>query len=159
MIRVGLLLYGVSPSNKIPKSISINPVMNFRGSIVSLRKIKRNTPVSYGGIWISKENTVIGVIQTGFADGLPRPWYEKGFVGYRGKYYSIAGRICMDQFMVDFGNDKVEIGDEVLMWGKDKKNKISVQEISDIISSTPYVIFTGLSSRVNRIGVLSDDII
>ncbi len=153
MFRVGLLLYGALPSKEVPTSLPIKPVMDFKGTIVSLRKVRGNTPVSYGGIWISTKETTIGVIQTGFADGLPRPWYEKGVVGYNGRYYPISGRICMDQFMVDFGDDTVQIGDDVLLWGDDGENKISVEKISDVICSTPYVVFTSLSERVKRIDI------
>ena len=57
----------------------------------------------------------------GFADGLPRSWFENGYVSYNGEKYKIAGRICMDQFMVDFGDTEPKIGDEVLIFGKRKK--------------------------------------
>ena len=93
------------------------------------------------------------MVQSGFADGVPRPWFENGTVGYRGKRYPLAGRICMDQFTVDFGNDDIGIGDEVLIWGEDHGIQIPIEEISKDILSTPYVIFTGLSNRVKRIPV------
>ncbi len=153
MLRVGLLLYGVYPSEEVPQSINVKPVMDFKGTVVEMRKVDAGTPVSYGGVWTSKKDTQIGVVQLGFADGVPRPWFENGTIGYRGKRYPIAGRICMDQMTVDFGDDPVTIGDEVLIWGEDEKNHISIEEISREISSTPYVIFTGLSSRVKRIPV------
>jgi alanine racemase len=153
MLRVGLLLYGVYPSDEVPQTIPVKPVMDFKGIVVELRKIEAGTPVSYGGIWTSKKETHIGVVQAGFADGVPRPWFEKGSVGYNGKQYPVAGRICMDQLTVDFGNDPVIIGDEVLIWGEDEKTRISVEEISKEISSTPYVIFTGLGNRVKKIPV------
>ena len=153
MLRVGLLLYGVYPSDEVPRSIPVKPVMDFKGTIVEIRKIDAGIPVSYGGIWTSKKGTHIGVVQSGFADGVPRPWFENGTVGYRGKRYPLAGRICMDQFTVDFGNDDVGIGDEVLIWGEDHGIQIPIEEISKDILSTPYVIFTGLSNRVKRIPV------
>ena len=153
MLRVGLLLYGVYPSDKVPRSIPVKSVMDFKGTVVEIRKIDAGVPVSYGGIWTSKKDTHIGVVQSGFADGVPRPWFENGTVGYRGRRYPLAGRICMDQLTVDFGNDDVAIGDEVLFWGEDHGIQISIEEISKDILSTPYVIFTGLSNRVKRIPV------
>jgi len=151
MLRVGLLLYGVYPSNEVPRTLKVKPVMNFKGTVVEIRKIKAGVPVSYGGVWTAKKETNIGIIQAGFADGVPRPWYENGYVEYNGKQYPIAGRICMDQMTVDFGDDTVAIGNEVNFWGGKTKSNVSIEEIAKSISSTPYVILTGLGSRVSRI--------
>jgi alanine racemase len=155
MVRVGLLMYGAYPSDQVSKSISVKPVMNFKGTVVELRKIKSGIPVSYGGIWTSTSDTQIGVVQAGFADGVPRPWNENGMVGLRGKQFPIAGRICMDQLMVDFGNEPIEIGDEVLFWGKEDEHEITVEDISEKIGLTPYVLFTNLSHRVKRIPIFT----
>jgi len=155
MVRVGLLLYGAYPSDQVSKSIPVKPVMNFTGTVVDIRKINSGIPVSYGGIWTSSSSTQIGVIQAGFADGVPRPWNENGMVGFRGNQFPIAGRICMDQLMVDFGNEPVEIGDEVLFWGQDDRHEITVEEISRKIGLTPYVLFTNLSQRVKRIPIFT----
>ena len=76
-------------------------------------------------------------------------------VGLRGNQFPIAGRICMDQLMVDFGNEPVEIGDEVLFWGQDDRHEITVEEISRKIGLTPYVLFTNLSQRVKRIPIFT----
>ena len=75
MVRVGMLLYGALPSNEVNDNIGIKPVMSFCGSIVNVRKVKKNTPVSYGGVYKTASDTNIAVIQTGFADGFPRPWF------------------------------------------------------------------------------------
>ena len=103
-IRVGMLLYGAAPSDEVSMDIDVEPVMSFCGPIVNIRRVKAGTPVSYGGVYITEKDTYIAVIQTGFADGLPRQWFENGIVGYKGQTFKIAGRICMDQFMVDFGD-------------------------------------------------------
>ena len=107
LVRVGMLLYGSFPSNEVPRDLPIKPVMEFKGPAVSLRKVKAGTKVSYGGVWEANEDTVIGVIQTGFADGFPRAWYMNGFISLRGNKHPIAGRVCMDLFMVDFGDAEV----------------------------------------------------
>jgi Alanine racemase len=97
MIRVGRLLYGALPSNEVPKDIDIEPAMSFWGSIVNLRKVPKGTQVSYGAMHTTKKNTNMGVIQTGCAEGYPRPRYEHGPVHNKGKEYKMAGRVCMDQ--------------------------------------------------------------
>ena len=69
-----------------------------------------------------------------------------------GKRYRIAGRICMDQFMVDFGTDQPEEGETVLIWGKDENNHIPIEEISKEIGINPYTLFSGLGgNRIERV--------
>ena len=123
--------------------------MEFRASVVQVRNVKSGTKVSYGGVYETKADTHIGVIQCGFADGFPRPWFEKGYVFYNGKSFKIAGRVCMDQFMVDFENEIPKIGDEVLIYGSDGKDCISVETISNAINTSPYTITTALKKRTN----------
>ena len=151
MVRVGMLLYGAMPSNEVYDNIGIKPVMSFCGSIVNVRKVKKDTPVSYGGVYKTASDTNIAVIQTGFADGFPRPWYEDGYVIYNGKKFKIAGRVCMDQLMIDFGNLVPEIGDDVLFFGENKIGNLHVDIIADKINSTPYVLFTAIGGRTKRI--------
>ena len=151
MIRVGMLLYGALPSNEVPNDIDIEPAMSFCGSIVNLRRVPKGTHVSYGAIYTTKKNTNIGVIQTGFADGFPRPWYEHGFVHYNGKEYKIAGRVCMDQLMVDFGDTIPKIRDDVLFFGKNSNGHIPIETIADSIKSTPYVLLTAIGGRTKHI--------
>ena len=150
-VRVGMLAYGVSPSNEVEMNIDVEPVMSFCGPIVNLRRVKANTQVSYGGVYSTEKNTNIGVIQAGFADGFPRPWYENGFVSYKGNYFNIAGRVCMDQFMVDFGDIEPNLEDEVLIFGKKDNDELSVELIADKINSTTYVLLTAIQGRTEHI--------
>ena len=151
MVRVGILMYGAYPSDETTECIKVEPVMNFKGPIVVVRKVKAGTPVSYGSVYAPERDVNIGVIQTGFADGFPRNWYERGYVGYRGKQYKIAGRICMDQFMVNFERDIPSVGEEVLFFGDDGENRILVEDIARDIQSTPYVLLTAIGGRTKRV--------
>ena len=99
---------------------------------------------------LRKKNTNIGVIQTGFADGFPQPWYELGFVHYNGKEYKIAGRVCMDQLMVDFGDTVPKIGDDVLFFGKNSNGHIPIETIADSIKHS-YVLLTAIGGRTKHI--------
>ena len=146
-VRVGMLAYGVAPSDEVPMKINVEPVMSFCGPIVNLRTVSKNTPVSYGGIYLTKSNTNIGVIQMGFADGVPRPWYEDGYISYKGEKYNIAGRICMDQFMVDFGDVEPRIGEEVLVFGKEEDDFIPIETIAKKTNTTTYVLLTAIHGR------------
>ena len=152
-VRVGMLLYGVAPSSEVKVNQSYLPVMSFCGPVINVRKVPANTPVSYGGKYLTYKETYIGVIQTGFADGFPRPWYEHGFVSYRGNNYKIAGRVCMDQLMIDFGNMKPNIGEEVLFFGEKGEDKIKIEDIANKIFTTTYVLLVGIQGRTERINI------
>lgn len=91
------------------------------------------------------------MIQCGFADGFPRSWYKEGFVSFEGRSFEIAGRICMDQFMVNFEEIEPTIGDEVLLFGSNGNEKIKMETIANHIDSTPYVISTSIGGRTERI--------
>ena len=145
-----MLAYGVLPSNEITRSIELNPVMSFCGSIVNLRRVKKGTQISYGGVYKTKKETNIGVVQTGFADGLAREWDKKGFVSYKGKKYKIAGRICMDQLMIDFENDHPKEGEEVLFFGYRGRDNISIEKMAKVLNTTPYVLLTSIGGRTER---------
>ena len=151
LVRVGMLMYGALPSNEVPQNVSIKPVMNYQGTIVNLRRVPKGTSVSYGGIYKTEKETNIAVVQTGFADGFPRPWYVDGYVGYKGKEYKIAGRVCMDSFMIDFGNDIPTIGDDVLYFGLMDENHIPVESIANTIDSTTYILLTAIGGRTEYI--------
>ena len=98
-------------------------------------------------------DTNIAVIQTGFADGFPRPWFENGYVIYNGQKFKIAGRVCMDQLMIDFGNVVPELGEDVLFFGDNQNGHLPVEIIADQINSTPYVLFTAIGGRTKLIYV------
>ena len=150
-VRIGMLAYGVAPSSEVKMHIDVEPVMSFCGPIVNIRRVRAGTQISYGGVYSTEYETNIGVIQTGFADGFPRPWYENGHIIYKGDRYNIAGRVCMDQFMVDFGDMEPRLGDEVLIFGKKDENYIPVEMIADKIGTTPYVLLTAIQGRTERI--------
>ncbi len=151
IVRVGMLMYGAYPSDEVPKDLDLHPVMEFRGPIVSRRRVPADTPVSYGGVYHTKSETTIGVIQTGFADGFPRPWYENGHVMYHGQPYTIAGRVCMDQFMVDFGDTDPIVGEDVLLFGEGEHGALTVDEIAKATGMTTYMLLTAINGRTERI--------
>ncbi len=152
-VRVGMLVYGVAPSDEVKMTLDVKPVMSFCGPIVNIRKVEPNTQVSYGGVYTTSKSTNIGVIQTGFSDGIPRQWYENGYIGYNGAYFKIAGRICMDQFMVDFGNVEPQLGEEVLIFGNKNGNKIPIELIAKDINTTVYALLTAIQGRTEHIAI------
>ena len=151
IVRVGMLLYGSYPSNEVPHLLDLKPVMEFVAPIVTVRKVPEGTFISYGGKYKTDKETNIGVVQCGFADGFPRPWYVDGYVMYKGDKYKIAGRVCMDQLIVDFGNTVPQVDENVLLFGAGEHGSIDAEEICQKIGSTPYVLFTAICGRTERI--------
>ena len=150
MIRVGMLLYGAFPSDEVPQDLPIKPVMTFTAPVVEVRDVKAGTHISYGGVYTTKEDTRIAVVQAGFADGVPRPWYVDGFVKFKDQNFKITGRICMDQLMIDVGSADIQYGDEVLIFGSNEHGTIDVNEIANTINSTSYVLVTAIGIRPKR---------
>lgn len=153
IMRVGMLLYGAYPSDEVPRSLDLKPVMEFVAPIVTVRKVPKGTFISYGGKYKTDKETNIGVIQCGFADGFPRPWFVDGHVMYKGEKFKIAGRVCMDQLTVDFGDTIPQVGENVLLMGESKDGSLRAEEIGQKIGSTPYVLFTAIGGRTERIFV------
>lgn len=151
LVRVGMLMYGAYPSDETSECIEVEPVMSFKAPIVLVRHVKAGIPVSYGSVYAPDSDSYIGVVQAGFVDGVPRNWFERGYVGYQGKTYKIAGRICMDQFMANFGDEKPQIGDDVLIFGDDGTNRIPIEVIASDINLTPYVLMSTIGGRTERV--------
>ena len=146
-----MLLYGAFPSDEVPQDLPIKPVMTFTAPVVEIRDVKAGTHISYGGVYTTKEDTRIAVVQAGFADGVPRPWYVDGFVKFKDQNLKITGRICMDQLMIDVGSADIQYGDEVLIFGSNEHGTIDVNEIANTINSTSYVLVTAIGIRPKRI--------
>ena len=150
MVRAGMLLYGAYPSDEVPQELPIKPVMTFTAPVVEIRDVKAGTQISYGGVYTTKSDTRIAVIQAGFADGIPRPWYIDGFVKFQNQDFKITGRICMDQLMIDIGTADIKYGDEILIFGSNEHGSIDINHIAKKIDSTSYVLVTALGIRPKR---------
>jgi alanine racemase len=149
MIRPGIFLYGYSPARGIPGGLDAEPVMEFQSAVVYTRTIKRGEAVSYGRTWIAPEDTCIGVIPAGYADGIPRLLSNDHSVLIRGKAYPLTGRICMDQCMVNLGT-----GGEVKRWDKAVifgPGFVSAADIARKLRTIPYEITCNINKRVPRV--------
>ena len=151
MVRAGMLLYGAFPSDEVPHELPIKPVMTFSAPVVEIRDVKAGTHISYGGVYTTKSDTRIAVVQAGFADGVPRPWYIDGFVKFKDQNFKITGRICMDQLMIDIGSADIHYGDEVLIFGSNEHGSIDINHIAKKIDSTSYVLVTAIGIRPKRV--------
>jgi alanine racemase len=153
-VRVGILMYGIYPSEKLPKKVEVNPVMSLKSKIVQIKDVEKGTSVGYGRSFMTKRKTRIGTIPLGYADGYPRLLSNRGEVLIKGKRAPIIGRVCMDAFMVDLNSiPKVRIGEEVVLLGKQGKEKIDAHQIGNWTESFSYEIVSRMGKRLPRVYV------
>jgi alanine racemase len=151
MVRPGVMMYGYYPSNDTTESVPIEPAMTFKTKVLFIKEIPPQTSVSYGRKFISDRVTRIATLPVGYADGYNRLLMNKGEVTIRGKKFPVIGRVCMDLIHVNLGEDKtIQIGDEVILFGREKDNAFTVTEICRLISTIPYEVTCWISRRVPR---------
>ncbi len=151
MVRPGLLLYGVYPSQEIPHTVKVKPASTWKSLVVYFKIIKANHPVGYGLTWQSDHDVRAVTIPVGYGDGYFRSMSNNAHVLIRGKYYPVVGTISMDQIVVNIESDSSFNGDEVILFGSDRKNKITVEELADWAGTIPYEILTNINTRVPRV--------
>jgi len=151
MIRPGIFLYGYSPAASLEGGLSAEPVMEFRSAVVFIKQVKKGEAVSYGRTWTAPEDTFIGVIPAGYADGFPRLLSNNFSVRIRGKAYPLAGRICMDQCMVNLGAEtEVRRWDDALIFGP---GFTTAEDIARQLKTISYEITCNINKRVPRVYV------
>lgn len=151
LVRPGLMLYGIYPTDTVPRTVRIEPALTWRSTVVLSKPLPAGSPVSYGATWAPHHDTRIVVVPMGYGDGYPRLLSNRAAVLIRGRRYPVVGRVCMDQFMVDVGLDTdVRVGDEVMIIGAQGDERITANELAAWSETIPYEILTGITSRVPR---------
>ena len=119
IVRPGIIIYGLSPSDEVTApDFKLKPALSLYSSITYLKEVKAGTPISYGGTYVAKKDTLVATVPVGYGDGYPRSLSNKGFCLVRGRKVPIIGRVCMDQFMLDVTDVKgVSLDDEVVLIG------------------------------------------
>ena len=157
MVRAGVTMYGMWPSDEVPRDIiDLRPAMELISHTVMVKKVPAGTPVSYGGTYVTDKETVIATVPVGYGDGYPRSLSNKGYVLIRGHRAPILGRVCMDQFMVDVTDiPGASEGDEVILMGRDKKTgeEITAEYLGDLSGRFNYELTCDISKRVPRVFV------
>ena len=149
MIRPGIFLYGYSPAASVRGGLVSEPVMELRSAVVMVKKVKKGDAVSYGRTWTAPEDTLIGVIPVGYADGFPRLLSNNHSIRIRGKAYPQVGRICMDQCMVNLGPETdVRRWDEAVIFGP---GFITAADIAAKLNTISYEITCNINKRVPRV--------
>ena len=160
IVRCGIMMYGLYPSEEMDKSFGLLPALELKSSISFIKEVDEDFSVSYGSTFITSEKTKIATVPVGYADGYPRYLSNKGEVLVRGVRCKILGRICMDQFMIDVtAVPDVVVGDEVTLIGVDGNEVITVEDLSDPEYRFNYEFCCLINKRVPRIYVKNNKII
>ena len=150
MVRPGIILYGVMPDPASQRTIDLRPVLSLKSQVVYFKVVPEGATVSYGATWRAGRMSRIVTVPIGYGDGWPRACSSNGDVLIRGMRYSVAGRVCMDQFMVDIGWDSAWNEDEVVLVGRQGEASIPLEEVAARIGTIPYELLVGLNERIPR---------
>jgi len=144
MVRAGLALYGLSPG--------FRPVLSFKARIVFIKKIKKNTPISYGGTFRARRTSRIATVCVGYGDGVLRSQSNKGWALVEGHRCKMVGAITMDMLMLDVTDTpEAHVGSEVVLIGTQGKERILAQDAAQTAGTISYEILCAISQRVPRV--------
>jgi alanine racemase len=124
--------------------------MTLRARLALVKRVPPGSGVSYGHRYVTDRETTLGLVPVGYADGVPRAATGLPLVSARGRRWAIAGTVCMDQFVVDFGDEPVAAGEEVVLFGPGDDGEPTAQEWGEALGSISYEVVTGIGARVAR---------
>ncbi|KOT95117.1 MULTISPECIES: alanine racemase [Streptomyces] len=155
LVRPGIAMYGVSPSPEIgtPADFGLRPVMTLAASLALVKQVPGGHGVSYGHHYTTPGETTLGLVPLGYADGIPRHASSTGPVLVDGKWRTVAGRIAMDQFVVDLGGDRPGPGAEAVLFGPGDRGEPTAEDWAQAAGTIAYEIVTRIGSRVPRVYV------
>jgi alanine racemase len=152
MVRPGLALYGIYPSAYVSRDLKLQPVMSLKSRVIYIRRVPKGAPVSYGKTYITEKETTLAILPIGYKDGYNRLLSNQGEVLIRDRRVRIAGRVCMDQTIIDVGDvSGIKVGDEVVLIGSQGKERITVEEIAERINTVPHEVLCRIAERVPRV--------
>ncbi|MFM9135338.1 MAG: alanine racemase [bacterium] len=153
MVRLGIAAYGLSPGPQIappwPKGLDIGPVMTLRARVAAVKRVPQGHGVSYGLTWRAPRETSLALVPLGYADGIPRGAHGASVLIGAARY-PVVGRVAMDQFVVDVGDDDVAPGDDVVVFDAGVEHAPTADEWAGWCDTIGYEIVTRIGPRVPR---------
>ncbi|MGW2918313.1 alanine racemase [Streptomyces angustmyceticus] len=152
LVRPGLAVYGLSPlpDRAGPAELGLRPAMTLTARLASVKRVPGGHGVSYGHRYRTARETTLGLVPLGYADGVPRHASQAGPVLVAGRRHTVAGTVCMDQFVVDLGDAPATPGDEVVLFGPGERGEPGAQDWARAAHTISHEIVTRIGARVPR---------
>lgn len=153
LVRPGVAIYGLSPGPEVgdAAALGLTPAMTLTTQVALVKRVPAGHGVSYGHQYTTARETSLALVPLGYADGIPRHLTNLGEVAIGRRRYRVAGRVCMDQFVLDVGEDPVSAGDEVVLFGPGTSGEPTAEEWAAAIGTINYEIVTRVGARVPRV--------
>lgn len=151
LVRPGILLYGVYPSEDCQRSVLVKPALTWKSRVAYFKVVQAGHPVSYGSTWQSDHPVRVITVPVGYGDGYFRALSSQAEVIVRGQRYPVVGRVCMDQMMVNLEQGTAYNGDEVILLGNAEGQQITAAELARWAGTIPYEVLTNINTRVPRL--------
>jgi alanine racemase len=154
LVRPGLAVYGLSPVPTLgdPQSFGLTPAMTLSADLAATKRIPAGQGISYGHQYVTSQETTVGLVPMGYADGIPRNATNVGPLSLGGTRHTVSGRVCMDQFSVDLGPlSGAQAGDQVTLFGTGESGEPTAQDWAQVTGTISYEIITRVGARVPRI--------
>ncbi|WQV45297.1 alanine racemase [Helicobacter pylori] len=155
LYRPGIMLYGFYPSNEMKESSQtiLKNVISLKARIVQIKRVKKGEFIGYGEHFYTNEETLVGVLALGYADGLVRDLGNRIQVAINNQLAPLIGKVCMDQCFVKLNNIEAKEGDEVILFGDKSTKANDASEIATLLNTIPYEVISTLSKRLERVYV------
>ncbi len=151
LVRPGIMIYGSYPDQSLAEKAPLYPVFSLKARVSYVKHVGPESYIGYGMTYRTGSSTTIATVPLGYADGYPRLLSNRGTVLIKGRRYPIAGRICMDQLMVDLGaTADIGPGELVTLIGQDGTEYITVDDVAELAQTIAHEVLTGIGPRVPR---------
>ncbi len=151
MVRPGIMAYGHYPDPATPRTVDLRPALTLASRVSFVKRVRAGETVGYGRTWTAPRETTVVTVPIGYADGFSRLNSNRGHLLIHGRRYPVVGRVCMDQTMVDAGDDEVAVGDEVVALGVQGSEQITASDLAAVMGSIPYEVTCLITPRVTRL--------
>ncbi len=150
LVRCGIACYGLDPAPGVSPDLGLEPAMTVTAPVALTKRLSAGAAISYGHTWTAPSPTHVGLVPLGYGDGVPRHAGNAAEVWVGGKRRPIRGRICMDQFVVDLGDDEAEPGDQVVLFGPGTAGEPTADDWARACGTIHYEIVTRMGGRLHR---------
>jgi alanine racemase len=156
LVRCGIALYGLDPGQGLIADVPLRPALRWCSRVSLVKRLAAGEAVSYGHRWMPESDTTVGTVPAGYADGVTRLLGGLGAVVVGGRRRPMVGRVCMDQFLFDAGDDRIAVGDEVVLIGAQGDAAVTADDWATWLDTINYEIVCGVGQRVPRVYVDAD---